>query len=121
LQKGNPHICDKPETLLDKKIKQIPIEAGQNGFVAEVDTKAIGDAICEIGGGRLKVEDKIDAAVGFSCEKKIGDRVKKGETLGILYCRNQKQANQISEKLQNAYKIGKEKSENLELIREIVN
>ncbi len=120
LQKGNPNICDKPEMLLEKKIKQIPIEAAKSGFVAEVDTRIIGEAICEIGGGRFKISDKIDYAVGFSCEKKIGDKVKKGETLGILYCRNQKQADSISEKLQNAYKIGKEKPQNLELIKEVI-
>nr|HMS42143.1 thymidine phosphorylase [Pyrinomonadaceae bacterium] len=120
LQKGNPRICDKPEMLLDKKIKQIPIQSLQNGFITEVETKSVGNAICEIGGGRFKVSDKIDYAVGFSCDKKIGDSVKKGETLGILYCRNQKQADSISGKLQDAYKIAKEKPQNLELIKEII-
>ncbi len=120
LQKGNPRICDNPEMLLESKIKQIPIEAAENGFITEVDTKAVGNAICEIGGGRFKVEDKIDYAVGFSCEKQIGDSTKKGETLGILYCRNQKQADSISGKLQNAYKISKEKPQNLELIKEVI-
>lgn len=120
LQKGNPRICDNPEMLLDKKVKQIPIEAAENGFITEVDTKAVGNAICEIGGGRFKVEDKIDYAVGFSCDKKIGEPVKKGDTLGILYCRNQKQADSISGKLRNAYKISKEKPQNLELIKEVI-
>lgn len=120
LQKGNPLICDKPETLLDKKIKQIPIASAENGFITEVETKSIGNAICEIGGGRFKMSDKIDYAVGFVCDKKIGDAVKKGETLGILYCRNQKQAELIGGKLQNAYKIGKEKPQNSELIKEVI-
>lgn len=121
LQKGNPRVCDKPEMLLEKKIKQIPIDAASGGFISEVDAKSIGSAICEIGGGRLKVSDKIDYAVGFSCEKKIGEKIKKGETLGVLYCRSQNQADAISAKLQNAYKIGKEKPQNSELIREVVN
>lgn len=120
LQKGNPQICDKPEMLLEKKIKQIPIVAAENGFVAEVDTKTIGNAICEIGGGRFKVEDKIDYAVGFACDKKIGDRVKKGEKIGVLYCRNQKQSDLISLKLQNAYKMSKEKPQKPELIKEVI-
>ena len=120
LQKGNPRICDKPEMLLEKKVRQIPIVAAKSGFVAEVDTKSVGEAIAAIGGGRFKVTDKIDAAVGFACEKKIGDRVKKGETLGVLYCRAEKQAHLISGKLQNAYKIGKEKPQNLELIKEVI-
>ena len=41
----------------------------------------------EIGGGRTKAEDAIDHAVGFACEKKIGDEIKENEILGILYIR----------------------------------
>lgn len=120
LQKGNARICDKPEILLEKNILQISIAAAKNGFISEVDTKAVGEAISEVGGGRFKVSDKIDYAVGFSCEKKIGEKVKKGETLGVLYCRKSNQADSISAKLQNAYKISKEKPQNLELIKEII-
>ena len=120
LQKGNPRICDKPEMLLEKKILQISISAEKNGFVAEVDTKSVGEAVSEIGGGRFKVSDKIDYAVGFACKKKIGDKVKKGEEIGIIFCRTQRQADLISEKLQNAYKIGKEKPQNLELIKKVI-
>ncbi|CAN5342680.1 pyrimidine-nucleoside phosphorylase [soil metagenome] len=121
LQKGNPRICDKPELLLEKKIMQITVNAPENGFIAEVDTKSVGDAICKIGGGRFKVSDKIDYAVGFDCGKKIGDKVKTGDLLGTIYCRHKAQAASISEKLQNAYKIDREKPQNLELIREVVN
>ena len=40
---------------------------------------AIGESVSQIGGGRIKVEDEIDFAVGFQCEVKIGDQVQTGE------------------------------------------
>jgi pyrimidine-nucleoside phosphorylase len=120
-QGGNPRVCDEPEILFDKDLIEFEIKSPGKGFVAEIDALAIGGAIVEIGGGRTRAEDSIDPAVGYACEKKIGDEVSENETVGILYCRSENQARQISEKLQNAYKISGEKPQNLELIREIVN
>lgn len=118
-QSGDPKVCDAPETLLDKNLFEFEIKATESGFVSEIDTLAIGNAIVKIGGGRTRAEDAIDTAIGFSCEKKIGDEVSENEMLGILYSRDENQAHQISEKLQNAYKISVEKPQNLELIKEI--
>ncbi|MEP6902229.1 MAG: thymidine phosphorylase [Actinomycetota bacterium] len=121
LQKGNPRICDKPEMLLEKNILQIPVKAIKSGFVAEIDAKAVGEAVCALGGGRVQVKDTIDHAVGFACEKKIGDEIKKGESFGTIFCRNENQVHLISGKLQNAYKIGVEKPPMSELVKEIIS
>ncbi len=120
LQKGNPRICEKPEMLLEKKILQIPLTAEKDGFISEVNAKAVGEAVCALGGGRVQVKDTIDYAVGFSGTKKLGDKVQKGESLGTIFCRTENQARQISEKLGNAYKIGEEKPPTSELIKEVI-
>ncbi len=121
LQKGNPSICDNPETLLEKKISQIPFIAEKDGFITEIDTRGVGGAVCALGGGRMQVKDTIDYAVGFSCAKKLGDAVRKGEEIGTIFCRRKSQADAISEKLRNAYKIGVEKPQNSELVKEIIS
>lgn len=121
LQKGDPQICDAPEMLLEKNIKQIPLTAQTDGFITEIDTKAVGAAVCALGGGRIKVVDTIDYAVGFACAKKIGDRIEKGEEIGTIYCRKKTQADQISEKLRNAYKIASEKPQIPELVKEVIS
>jgi thymidine phosphorylase len=120
LQGGDPKVCDKPEMLLSKDLVEIPIMAAAAGSIGAIDTYAVGSAICEIGGGRTRAEDKVDHAVGYACTAKIGDKVKKGEAVGILYCHTQNQADWISEKLQNAYKIAKEIPERTKLIRAMV-
>lgn len=121
-QGGDPKVCDNPERLLEKGLLEVKIISPDTGFIAEIDTKEIGNAIALIGGGRFKVSDKIDFAVGYSCDKKIGDKVKEHESLGTLFCRNEAQAAKILAKLQMAYKIGAEKSvRKFELVKEIIS
>ncbi len=120
LQNGNPEICDKPEILFGKDLIKIAIKSKSSGFINKIETDEIGKAICEIGGGRRKAEDLIDHFVGYSCEAKLGNEIKSDEVLGVLFCRNEKQVNLISEKLQNAYKISVEKPEKLELIKTVI-
>ena len=120
-QNGDPKVCDDPEMLFDNHLVKYQINSQTSGFVSEIDTLAIGNAIVEIGGGRTKAEDSIDAAVGFACETKIGDEIRANETLGILYCRSENQAHLISEKLQNSYKIIGEKNQPITLFRDVVS
>ena len=117
LQGGNGKVCDKPEILLDRNLKEVKIKAKKSGFVFEIDTIAVGKSVSEIGGGRVRVEDEIDYAVGYECVKKLGDRIEAGETLGVVFCRRQTQGDSISEKLANAYKIAVQKPPRLNLIK----
>jgi pyrimidine-nucleoside phosphorylase len=122
LQNGNYKVCDNPNLLLDKDLIEVKIKSPEAGFISEIDTKAIGEAVCGIGGGRVKVSDKIDFAVGYACGKKLGNAVKQSEILGILYCRNEAQAAKVLAKLQMAYKITDEPNDRkFELIKDVVS
>ena len=105
LQGGDPKICDKPERLLKKGLTEAPVVADRNGFVSDIGTFAVGRAVSDIGGGRIRAEDTVDHAVAYESVKKIGDSVRRGETLGIIHCRRQAQADLIAAKLRDAYKI----------------
>ncbi|MFN0141522.1 MAG: thymidine phosphorylase [Pyrinomonadaceae bacterium] len=117
LQGGDARICDKPERLLTRAIKEVAVTAGTSGYLVAVDTFAVGRAVCDIGGGRVFAEDKIDPAVGFASLKKLGSRIRRGDALGIIYCRGQAQADSISANLSDAYKIAKEKPQVTKLIK----
>lgn len=119
-QTGDADICDNPEKLLDDKLIKIEIKSEKSGFITEIGTNTIGECISKIGGGRIKVEDKIDFAVGYECALKLGDAVKAGETLGLIFCRSDAQADAVYEKLVNAYKIEDEKPLQSKLIKEII-
>ena len=121
LQGGDPKVCDKPEKLIDKKLKRIEIKAAKNGYIAGVDTLAVGQAVCDIGGGRVRAEDRVDHAVGYSCEVGIGDRITKDQPLGVLYCRDKGQAEWVNERLQSAYRIEAKKPKESKLIKMVVS
>lgn len=121
-QGGDPRICDDPERLLENDLLEVKIKSPKTGIIIEIDTLEVGKAIAMIGGGRMKVDDKIDFAVGYSCDKKIGDNVKEHESLGTLFCRSETQAAKILAKLQMAYKIGADKNvRKFELVKEIIS
>ena len=121
-QGGNPQICDAPEMLLDKNLLEVKIKSPESGYVLEIDATEIGKAVASIGGGRFQINDKLDYAVGYSCDKKLGDKVKEHESLGTLFCRNEGQAAKVLAKLQMAYKISAEKpSRKFELVKEIIS
>lgn len=121
-QGGNPKICDTPEMLLDKNLLEVKIKSPESGYVLEIDALQIGKAVASIGGGRFQIDDKIDYAVGYSCDKKLGDKVKEHEPVGTLFCRNEGQAAKVLAKLQMAYKISAEKpSRKFELVKEIIS
>jgi thymidine phosphorylase len=120
LQGGDPKVCDKPELLLIKGIRQVPVAARSSGYLSAIDALCIGHLIGEIGGGRVRAEDKVDHAVGYAALKKLGDRVRKGDDIGVIYCRDRKQAATIGERLQNAYKITGEIPKKTKLIRAAV-
>ena len=121
-QGGNPNICDTPEMLLDKNLLEVKIKSPESGYVLEIDTSQIGKAVASIGGGRFRIDDKIDYAVGYSCDKKLGDKVKEHEPLGTLFCRSGAQAAKVLAKLQMAYKFSEEKpTRKFELIKEVIS
>ncbi|HEX8263897.1 MAG TPA: thymidine phosphorylase [Pyrinomonadaceae bacterium] len=117
IQGGDAKVADEPEHLLERNLLQVPVKAANTGFITAVDVRAVGEAVSAIGGGRIKVEDRIDFGVGFACEKKIGDEIKTDEPLGVLYCRDKAQAARAGETLRKAFQIGEERAAPLSLIK----
>ncbi len=61
------------------------IKSNSSGYVQGIDTEKIGTAACILGAGRLKADSAVDHSAGLILNKKIGDRVEKGETLIAIY------------------------------------
>lgn len=120
LQGGDPSVCDKPSSLLEKGLKKVHVTALGGGYVGSIDTHCIGQCIGNIGGGRRRAEDAVDHAVGYSCSVKLGDKVRHGDELGVILARTKAQADSISQQMQNAYTIGPQRPETTELIRTTV-
>lgn len=89
----------------------IPVIAQRMGYVTKLDAQTVGKLAMELGAGRIKKEDSIDPLVGIILEKKVGDKVEKGEILAYIHGNDEEKTKHAQESLANAYKIEEEKIE----------
>ncbi|HZH59264.1 MAG TPA: pyrimidine-nucleoside phosphorylase [Metabacillus sp.] len=113
-QGGDGSIVEKPETLPQSTYK-IELEAKQDGYLSEMVADSIGTAAMLLGAGRATKESEIDLAVGLVLNKKIGDTVKKGESLVTIHS-NRENVEDVKEKLYESITISDQKVEAPKLI-----
>ena len=104
-QGGDPRVIDDPSLLPHASITR-PVLSEKYGVVAEIDTASIGVAASVLGAGRERKEDSIDPAVGIVVEKKLGDRVEKGEPLAIVHANDESKIIDAEAIVRRAYKTG---------------
>ncbi len=86
-QGGNPQVVDDPGVLPQAQAVEV-YRAERGGIVERVEPRRLGRAIVELGGGRTKVEDTVDATVGFVVTCKPGDEVRAGEPIASVFARD---------------------------------
>lgn len=64
------------------------VKAQESGYVSHIVADEIGVASMLLGAGRATKDDIIDLAVGLVLNKKVGDKVEKGESLVTIYANN---------------------------------
>jgi thymidine phosphorylase len=64
------------------------LTADRDGFVDSVSALGLGRAALELGAGRRTKDDAIDHAVGIRCFAKRGDAIESGQTLAVVYARD---------------------------------
>ncbi|MBW3701040.1 pyrimidine-nucleoside phosphorylase [Bacillus aerophilus] len=102
-QGGDGSIVDQPEKLPQAPY-QIEVRAKESGVIAEIVADEIGVAAMILGAGRATKEDDIDLSVGIMLNKKVGDRVEKGESLVTLHANREDVAN-VMEKIYDNIRI----------------
>lgn len=115
-QGGDSSVVDHPERLPQAKYK-IDLPAKADGWVAEIIADHIGTAAMWLGAGRATKESDIDLTVGIMLNKKIGESVKAGEPLAVIYS-NSEDVHQVKEELYKSILLSTEKVEPPPLIHE---
>ncbi|MBE0473086.1 thymidine phosphorylase [Rhodoferax sp.] len=82
---GPADFCERPGHYLPTAPVQLPVLAPRSGFVTGTATRDIGLVVVELGGGRRRASDTIDARVGLSQFAQIGESVQAGEVLAIVH------------------------------------
>ncbi|MGQ0763731.1 MAG: thymidine phosphorylase [Acidobacteriota bacterium] len=120
-QGGEPHVCDDAARILPLTDKTFEVESPRSGFVTKVSTAEVGHTIAEAGGGRVRIEDKIDPRVGFVTKIKIGDEVRAGDSIGVVFCDDTARGQAAAARIQAAYEIGDSPVERPQLVKEVID
>lgn len=115
-QGGDLSVIDETKKLnISKEIE--PFRAGEDGFVSSFNTRSIGNAAMLLGAGRLRVEDEIDCGVGMIFNKKIGDKVSKGDIIADIYHRNKRNLDAVMGILKDSINISQSEVAPIQLIK----
>jgi pyrimidine-nucleoside phosphorylase len=118
-QGGDASVVDDPSKLPQAKYT-FEVEANKDGNIAVIQADHIGTAAMLLGAGRATKESTIDLAVGIVLHKKIGDSVKKGESLVTIYS-NKEDVKEVKEMIIDAYTIVQEAVEAPRLVRDEIH
>jgi thymidine phosphorylase len=103
---GGPHdLLERHDAHLARAPWIRDVQGPISGFVASVDTRALGLAVVALGGGRTGAGAAIDSAVGLTELAGIGDHVGRGRPLCRIHARNEADAEMASTVVQRAYAI----------------
>lgn len=94
--------------------------ATQSGWIYQMDAEKIGRVACDLGAGRVKKEDTIDPTVGIMLEKKVAQRVEKGDVLAYLHANDFQKMKLAQKELENIIQIKEQRIEPLKTILEII-
>ncbi len=82
------------------------VKAPETGAIAAIQTRDIGLAVVELGGGRRRADDAINPAVGLTELVDLGVKVQAGDPLCIIHADCEDSANAAERKVLDAYSIG---------------
>jgi pyrimidine-nucleoside phosphorylase len=96
--------------------EKVKLTAGKDGFITSMNALDFGFACVELGAGRLRAEDTVDAQAGIILFKKVGDRISRGEDLLEIRTNKVETIPKVLKKLQQAITIGKKPPKETKLI-----
>jgi thymidine phosphorylase len=105
---GPADLLERPDAYLPLPDVTMPVVPTRAGFVVAEDARAIGLAIVGMGGGRVRTDQRIDHAVGFTRVAPAGAAVGPERPLCLVHARSAAQAEVAAAELRAAITVGDE-------------
>jgi thymidine phosphorylase len=97
-----------------------PIFPVREGYVSDVDARAVGNVLVGLGGGRRVAGEVLDLAVGLSDVAAIGARVGRERPLAMVHARSPEQVRQAADALRAATSLSERAVSPPPIIHEIL-
>jgi pyrimidine-nucleoside phosphorylase len=118
-QGGDVRMIDNLD-LLPKAAHSMMAAAPKSGFMASLDARSVGQAGVILGAGRTFMEQKLDYSAGIILDKKVGDPVKKGESVARLYASDPAKLEEAHSFFLSAFQIASLRPKPQPVIRKIL-
>jgi pyrimidine-nucleoside phosphorylase len=113
-QQGDLAFVDEPERLPKARLIET-VKADREGYLAKVQTDAIGFAMVNLGAGREKKGAPIDHAVGMIMHVEVGDHVEPGTPLFTLHANDEARQAEVKRRILDTLTFSDEPVERLPL------
>ncbi|TWX71987.1 thymidine phosphorylase [Colwellia demingiae] len=108
---GPKNFVEKPWDSMKKANIITEVRASQHGYIAQMDTRAIGMSVVGLGGGRTAPTQQVDHSVGFDRILPLGVQVNRGEVIARVHAKDENSADRAVEQFNNALTYSEESPE----------
>jgi pyrimidine-nucleoside phosphorylase len=112
---GDVNLMENPDSYSDAEHK-FEVKSDESGYISEMDAYEIGMVSVELGAGRRTKEDDIDPAAGIVLQKKIGDPIKKDETIAVGFTNKKQVIETATNSLKQAVTVSGNKPDAIQMI-----
>ena len=105
-QGGHPGVVDDPGKHFATAPLRAEVSAARDGIVQRVEPRIIGRAITTLGGGRTRIDEGVDHAVGVLVHAKPGNHVRRGDVLATVLARDAATMHAASSEITSAILLG---------------
>ena len=118
-QGGDIAVFKSPEKFHTPGATRV-VEAWKSGYVAAMDTTALGWAVQRTGAGREKAGEPVDAHAGILFHKRRGARVGRGEKFATIYATNAAMLDEPEALIKRAVEFSDEKPAPVPLVSRVI-
>jgi len=102
---GPSDLLERPDAHLSPAPVVHDVPAPRAGWIAGIDTRALGWAVVALGGGRTHPAQHVDPRVGLDCIRRVGERVGAGDPLARVHAADAGAASRAAAAVQDAFRI----------------
>jgi pyrimidine-nucleoside phosphorylase len=103
-QGGDVSYVDQPQRMEKARLTET-VPSPADGYLSEINARAIGEAAAALGAGRARKEDPVERAVGFVILHKVGERLQAGEPLFVVHANDQARLDAAKNRVLAAHKF----------------
>lgn len=120
-QGADLEALEKKMNLITSECEVMEIRAEREGFLKACDARVIGEAMHELGAGRLTKEASIDHQVGIDALVRPGSRIQTGDLLARVHHRRHRNSHAALERIRKSFAVAEDQFHKEPIIDSVID